>query len=182
MMTFADNNEFSLIFNNTKYISLSEKILKLKREMTNPYVTIKNWLEDEELDVEAMLIAIMKINQLIEEFEKKQDKYIKHSRKGNFIKGIFKKKDNFNEKENMTEKVNDLMTLIKIVEENMQNQIEVFKMEKTQNYYKNLKNFAISQKMSNKVVRELWTLIKNVMNNISPNAGEDEDYPIKPMY
>ena len=63
----------------------------------------------------------------------------------------------------------------------MENQIEVFKNEKTQNYYKYLKMFAILQRESNKVVRELWTLVKNALNDISPNAGQDEEYQAQPM-
>ena len=63
----------------------------------------------------------------------------------------------------------------------MENQIEVFKNEKTQNYYKYLKMFAILQNESNRVIRELWTLVKNALNEISPNAGKDEEYQAQPM-
>ena len=42
----------------------------------------------------------------------------------------------------------------------MENQIEVFKNDKTQNYYKYLKMFAILQRESNKVTREFWTLVR----------------------
>ena len=63
----------------------------------------------------------------------------------------------------------------------MENQIEVFKNDKTQNYYKYLKMFAILQRESNKVVRELWTLVKNALNDISPNAGQDEEFQAQPM-
>ena len=67
MILYADNNENSLIFYNPSYSSLSEKILKLKKEMINPFVAFKNWLEEETLDVEAMQIAIRQINQLLED-------------------------------------------------------------------------------------------------------------------
>ena len=60
-------------------------------------------------------------------------------------------------------------------------QIEIFKNDKTQSYYKYLKMFAILQRESNKVVRELWTLVKNALNDISPNAGKDEEYQAQPM-
>ena len=63
----------------------------------------------------------------------------------------------------------------------MENQIEVFKNDKTQNYYKYLKMFAILQRESNKVIRELWTLVKNALNDISPNAGQDEEYQAQPI-
>ena len=61
----------------------------------------------------------------------------------------------------------------------MENQIEMFKKDKIQNYYKYLKMFAILQRESNRVVRELWTLVKNALNDISPNAGKDEEYHVQ---
>ena len=194
MISYADNNESSLIFTNPAYSSLSEKVLKLKQEMINPFVAFTNWLEEEELDVEAMQIAIKQINQLLEDEDKLKEKLIgleediKKGQSGqvNFFKGLFKKKEDIiaeteKEKENTEQKIKDLEVIIKIVGDNMENQIEVFKNEKTQNYYKYLKMFAILQRESNKVVRELWTLVKNALNDISPNAGKDEEYQAQPM-
>ena len=194
MISYADNNESSLIFTNPAYSSLSEKVLKLKQEMINPFVAFTNWLEEEELDVEAMQIAIRQINQLLEDEEKLKEKLIgleediKKGQSGqvSFFKGLFKKKEDIiaeteKEKEVTEQKIKDLEVIIKIVGDNMENQIEVFKNEKTQNYYKYLKMFAILQRESNKVVRELWTLVKNALNDISPNAGKDEEYQAQPM-
>ena len=194
MISYTDSNETSLIFTNPAYSSLSEKVLKLKQEMINPFVAFTNWLEEEELDVEAMQIAIKQINQLLEDEDKLKEKLIgleediKKGQSGqvNFFKGLFKKKEDIiaeteKEKENTEQKIKDLEVIIKIVGDNMENQIEVFKNEKTQNYYKYLKMFAILQRESNKVVRELWTLVKNALNDISPNAGKDEEYQAQPM-
>ena len=194
MISYADNNESSLIFTNPAYSSLSEKVLKLKQEMINPFVAFTNWLEEEELDVEAMQIAIRQINQLLEDEEKLKEKLIgleediKKGQSGqvSFFKGLFKKKEDIiaeteKEKEVTEQKIKDLEVIIKIVGDNMENQIEVFKNEKTQNYYKYLKMYAILQRESNKVVRELWTLVKNALNDISPNAGKDEEYQAQPM-
>lgn len=84
------------------------------------------------------------------------------------------------EKEITEQKITDIQEIIKIVGDNMENQIEVFKNDKTQNYYKYLKIFAIMQRESNRVIRELWTLVKNALNEIVPNAGQDNnDYPQK---
>ena len=74
VMSYADNNENSLIFFNPSYSSLSEKTLKLKQEMINPFIAFKNWLEEETLDKEAMEIAIIQINKLLENEEKIKDK------------------------------------------------------------------------------------------------------------
>ena len=194
MISYADSNESQLIFYNPSYSSLSEKVLKLKQEMINPFIAFKNWLEEETLDVEAMQIAIKQINQLLEDEEKLKEKLagleedIKKGQAGqvSFFKGLFKKKEDIvaeaeKDKENTEQKIKDLEVIIKIVGDNMENQIEVFKNDKTQNYYKYLKMFAILQRESNKVVRELWTLVKNALNDISPNAGQDEEYQAQPM-
>jgi hypothetical protein len=194
MISYADSNETSLIFYNPQYSTLSEKVLKLKQEMINPFIAFKNWLEEETLDVEAMQIAIKQINQLLEEQDKLKEKLInleEDIKKGQagqvgFFKTLFKKKEDIiaeteKDKENTEQKIKDLDMIIKIVGDNMENQIEVFKNDKTQNYYKYLKMFAILQRESNKVVRELWTLVKNALNDISPNAGQDEEYQAQPM-
>jgi hypothetical protein len=194
MMSYADNNENSLIFVNPSYSSLSEKVLKLKQEMINPFSAFKNWLEEELLDVEAMLLAIKQIYGLLEKEEQLKDKLntleedIKKGQSGqvSFIKGLFKKKEDIiaeieKEKEVTQQKINDIQTIIRIVGDNMENQIEVFKSEKTKSYYKYLKMFAILQRESNRVVRELWTLVKNALNDISPNAGQDEEFQAQPL-
>ena len=194
MITYADNNENSLIFFNPSYSSLSAKVLKLKQEMINPFIAFNDWLEEETLDVEAMLIAIKQIYQLINSEEKLKTQFneleeeLKRGQAGQvgFFKGLFKKKeeiiaDTEKEKEITQQKINEIGVIIKIVGNNMENQIEIFKKDKIQNYYKYLKMFAILQRESNRVVRELWTLVKNALNDISPNAGKDEEYHVQPM-
>ena len=72
--------------------------------------------------------------------------------------------------------------IVRIVADNMENQIEEFKNLKTQTYYKYLKIFAILQRESNRVIRELWTLVKNALNEIAPNAAQaNEDYVAQPI-
>ena len=47
---------------------------------------------------------------------------------------------------------------------------------------KNLKIFAILQRESNKKIRELWTLARNALNEVAPNASEaNEDYVAEPI-
>ena len=193
MMIYADNNENSVIFNNPSYNNLSEKMIKLKQEMINPFVAFRDWIQEETLDVEAMQLALRQIKELLETEEKlksKRDDLDQELKKGqpggvNLIKSIFKKKEDIiaemeKEKEITEQKITDIQEIIKIVGDNMENQIEVFKNDKTQNYYKYLKIFAIMQRESNRVIRELWTLVKNALNEIVPNAGQDNnDYPQK---
>ena len=190
MLIYADNNENSLIFNNPSYNSLSEKIIKLKQEMVNPFMAFKDWIQEETLDVEAMQYALKQINQLLETEEKLKSKLkdlqesLDKGQQGavNMFKSLFKKKEDIaaetqREKEITSQKIQDIEENIKIVGDNMENQIEIFKNDKTQNYYKYLKIFAIMQRESNRVIRELWTLVKNALNDIVPNVGEENDYP-----
>ena len=189
ILSYADNNEASLIFYNPSYSTLSEKVIKIKQEMINPFISFKNWLEEEILDVEAMQIAIKQLYNLLEEEGKLKDKLndiedeLKKGQAGqiNIFKSIFKKKEELlagleKDKEITTQKINDIEVIIKIVGDNMEHQIETFKVEKTQNYYKYLKMFAILQRQSNKVVRELWTLVRSALNDINPKAVQGEEY------
>ena len=188
MMTYADNNENALIFFNPSNNDLSEKILKLKQEMVNPFVSFRDWLQEEMLDVEAMLLTIKQIHNLLETQVKLKNKLaeleenVKKGQQGqvNIFKSLFKKKEDIiaeteKEKEITQQKIVDIEEIIKIVGDNMENQIEVFKNEKTQNYYKYLKIFAIMQRESNRVIRELWVLVKNALRDIAPNAIQNEE-------
>ena len=187
-----DNN--SLIFNNPSYSELAEKVNKLKDEMINPYTAFKEWLEEEVLDAEAMSIAIKGINELIEKEDKYRQKLesIESELKkleggGSSLKTLFKKKGDVisskqKEKEETQEKLDNMSLIVRIVADNMENQIEEFKNLKTQTYYKYLKIFAILQRESNRVIRELWTLVKNALNEIAPNAAQaNEDYVTQPI-
>ena len=64
----------------------------------------------------------------------------------------------------------------------MNKRIEEFKEEKAKVYYTNVKKFAIMQKESNRVIKDLWDSIKNILNNISPNAYLlDNEYVSQPI-
>ena len=149
IISYTDSKETSLIFNNPSFSLLSEKFLKLKQEMINPFIALKNWLEEETLDIEAMQIAIRQINQLLEDEIKLKDKLelLKKELSGqvSLFKGLFKKKDDIiteaeKEKVSTEQKIKELEVIIKIVLNNMENQIEVFKKDKIQNYYKYIKS------------------------------------------
>ena len=189
MMIYADNNVNSLIFFNPAYSSLSERVLKLKQDMINPFVAMRDWLQEDILDVEAMKEALKQIKNLLETETKLKDKLntleedLKKGQQGqvNIFKSIFKKKEDIiaemeKEKEITQQKIVDIGEIIKIVGDNMENQIEIFKNDKIQNYYKYLKMFAILQRESNRVIRELWTLVKNGLNDINPNMANDDNY------
>jgi hypothetical protein len=194
MISYADDNNSCLIFSNPSYTELAEKVNKLKDEMINPYTAFRDWLEEEVLDAEAMSIAIKGINDLIEKEDKCRQRLEsieaeikKLEGGGSTLKTLFKKKEDVlatkqKEKEEAQEKVDNMGLIVKIVADNMENQIEEFKNIKTQTYYKYLKIFAILQRESNRVIRELWTLVKNALNEVAPNASEaNEDYVAQPI-
>ena len=83
------------------------------------------------------------------------------------------------EEQETQEKIDNIREIIKIVGDNMENQIEVFKNDKANNYYKYLKMFAIMQRESNRVVRELWDLVKEALNQINPKEDYNDDNPPK---
>ena len=58
---YADGNENFLIFINPSNNELSEKVLKLKQERLNSFVSLRDWLWKESLDIEAMHAAIEQI-------------------------------------------------------------------------------------------------------------------------
>ena len=155
---------------------------------------LKDWLEEEILDSEAMLLAIKGIIDLMEKEEKFEQKLTsieneikKVEAGGSSFKTLFQKKDNVinkmkKEKEETKQKLENVQLLVKILMDNMEKQINDFKGTKTHSYYKNLKIFAILQKESNKVIKELWDIIKISINQIAPDASKsNEEYLVKPM-
>ena len=74
MTIYADDNNVNLIVNNPSYTELAEKVNKLKDEIINPYTAFRDWLEEEVLDAEAMVLAIKGINELIDKEEKYKQK------------------------------------------------------------------------------------------------------------
>ena len=194
ILPYTDDKVENLIFNNPSNSDLVEKIKILNKKMINPFTAFKDWLEEEVLDTEAMSLAIKGINDLIEKQEKIEQKLTgcetelkKVESGGSSLKTLFKKKDSviaeiLKEKEETSKKLENIDLLVKILADNMEKQINEFKEMKTQSYYKYLKIFAILQKESNKVVREIWDMIKNSLNSIAPDASKlNEEYIAQPM-
>ena len=194
ILNYTEGKIENLIFNNPSFVELSEKVKKLTKEMINPFGAFKDWLEEEVLDAEAMSIAIKGINDLIEKDDKCRQKLYnleqdikKVESGGSSLKTLFKKKDNvianlIKEKEETTHKLENYELLVKILADNMEKQIKKFKEAKTKSYYRYLKMFAILQKESNRILRELWEMVKNSLNEIAPNAPQsNEEYEVQPI-
>ena len=115
--------------------------------MINPFTAFKDWLEEEILDAEGMLIAIKGINEFIEKEEKLRQKLETNETDlkrvesgGSSIKTFFQRKDSvvakiLKEKEDTNTKLKNMELLVKILADNMEKQITKFKEEKTQTYW-----------------------------------------------
>ena len=189
------NNQENFILNNSEQTEAIEKIKSLKEKMVNPFVIFKNWAKEEVLDAEAMCIAIKGVNDLVEKEKQIKQKlettesYIKkvESEGPGFFKSFFKSKENVinqnvEEKNNIKKNLDNISLIIKICTYTLNKRIEEFKEEKAKVYYTNVKKFAIMQKESNRVIKDLWDSIKNILNNISPNAYLlDNEYVSQPI-
>ena len=191
---YTENQVENLIFNNPSYSEFEEKIKNLNKKMINYFIILKDWLEEEILDTEAMFLATEMIDGIMEKEDKTSQKletieaeFKKVESGGSSFKTLFKKKVNViaeitKEKDETQNKLDNLRLLVKILADNMEKQIEKFKKEKTQSYYRYLKIFAILQKESNKVMKETWTIVKNALNDLAPNAQQsNEDYVAEPI-
>ena len=173
LMEYAENNENKLVFFNPKNAELSEKVLKLKDSIINPYVLLSEWLEEEELDIEAMLEALGSLTNLNNTYDKLGEKLdsiekdLKSLQYGdlNIVKKLFKKKETEianleKEKETTESNIETLHLIIKYASFNMEEYLEVFKKDKINEYYKHLKSFSLVQKENDRVLQDLWGYVK----------------------
>lgn len=179
LMEFSDNNEGKLILFNPQNSALNEKVVALEKSLNNPFIALDEWLEEEELDIEAGIEAmgslqrlsssVEKLGQKIENLENdlKQLQYGKQ----NFISGIFKKKEDKmaqleKQKVESQEDMESLSLINKMAHYNMEVFFENFQKEKANSYYKALKNYALLQRDNNQYNDELWKEIKSSLNRV----------------
>lgn len=91
-----------------------------------------------------------------------------------FIKNIFKKKEESlselnQEKNKNANSIKNLNEIIKIVTYEMENKISEFKIEKTNNYVKMIKEFANNKIQSNKKLNELFIEMKDLLEQAKQN-------------
>lgn len=178
LLEYAENNEKKLVFFNPKNSELCDKVMKLKITLNNPYQPLNDWLEEEQLDVEAVIQAMNSFIALNETYDKtcqKSDQLnaeIKNIMNGlKTFKGLlsFKSKENTifdleNAKKEADANIGYLHQIIKICCFNMENKIEEFKQEKMKNYYCYLRLFAEIQKENNWIFNDLWNSLDKDLN------------------
>jgi hypothetical protein len=141
--------------------------------MENPYIPLFDWLEEEEVDIDAMIQAISGLQNL---FEAKEKLIIKLQKMTLDLKGLkdgrksiksffsFKSKNEEsieleNQKSQTEKNLDDLENIISISAYNLDSYIEYFKVEKLACYYQNLKIFAELQKNNSLKINELWQTV-----------------------
>ena len=182
IMKYIDDYYNKLIFNNEKNSKLKEKLEKINEYLNNPFENVYNWLYDEEKDIQAMIEAINGINILEMNYNKlkQKDESIENdikkleSGQQGFIKNIFKKKEESlselnQEKNKNANSIKNLNEIIKIVTYEMENKISEFKIEKTNNYVKMIKEFANNKIQSNKKLNELFIEMKDLLEQAKQN-------------
>jgi hypothetical protein len=150
-----------------------------------------DWLQEEEIDFEAMSEAISSLEKLNITKEKLAQNLSSLDAKLTSVKGgkktfksFFNIKTRDEEiKELETEKLNgdktlsDMESVIKVVTFNMESYIEYFKVEKLAAYYKNLKEFAELQKSNSGRINDIWETVaqdKNIRLLMSENSNYTE--------
>lgn len=177
-MEYSDNHDSKLVFFNPKNTNLCMQLLKLKEGLENPYTQMYYWLQEEEIDVEALIEAIASLQGLYEISDKIKNKIIsldtdlanlKLGKKT--LKSIFsfRSKDedihSIEKEKNTAEKnIKDLEEVIRIATYNMESFIDYFKVEKLAGYYNNLKQFAELQKSNSVKINDLWQAVANDKN------------------
>ena len=159
---------------------IKEKVENLKEQLSNPYVDLYEWLEEEEIEIEAMLEALVGFDNVVATYEKLTqksdtiDQDLKNIQFGQkalrvFLKNKEKPQAELEASKKKTEEdIGTLHNIIKLAAFNMKCFLEYFKNDKLSDYYKHLKVFSSLQKQNDQVINELWDTVtqdKNMVEN-----------------
>jgi len=150
-----------------------------------------DWLQEEEIDFEAMLEAIASLENLWQNKERLMQHISQLEVKINNLKAgkkSFKSLFNFKspaeelqiveaEKGTSDKTLTDMENVIKLATFNIDNYIEYFKVEKLAGYYKNLNTFAELQKSNSDKINHVWDTVahdKNVKKLMNEDHSEAE--------
>ena len=173
------NNEGKLILFNPANTVLNEKIVGLDKNMNNPFIALDEWLEEEELDIDAVIEALSslgKLSQNVEKLVQKIDsieaelKQLQYGKQG-LISGLFKSKEARmaeleKSKTQAHEDLESLSLVNKMAHFNMENFFTNFQNEKAKSYYKALKIYALMQRDNIAYNDQLWGEIKKSLSKL----------------
>ena len=178
---YSDEDDNKLVFYNVKNYDLFDRLVKLKDALFDVSQPLYEFFQDERLDIEGLIEALEGINKLIETHSKsieKLENMKKSLNSGNTkgIKNIFKNKDQIisqleTDKMKTEEDIKVLGKIIFLVVSKMEDDIENFKKERINEYYKNIKKFSISEIANRRTIRNLWKEITQIIevNNLIEN-------------
>lgn len=168
---YAENSN-KLIFSNGDKGDIIDTISALDTTLLNPYRYLVDWIESEEMDLEAMLETLdglTGLNTTMEKLQQKIDNIDRDLKNGTYEKKgfmkLFSSEKNSKEglesqKQKCEEDIEALKMILKIAHCNMECQFGHFKEEKVKMYHKSIKLFAITQRGNNKFLEDLWKDIK----------------------
>lgn len=169
---YAENSN-RLIFTNGDKSDIIDRISELDTTLLNPFKYLVDWVESEEMDLEAMLETIeglTGLNTTMEKLQQKIDSIDRDLKNGTYEKKgfmkIFATEKNSKEglekqRQKCEEDIEKLKMILKIAHCNMECQFVHFKEDKVKMYHKNIKLYAVTQRGNNKFLEDLWKDIKN---------------------
>lgn len=147
---------------------------------------MKDWLEEEELDIDAMLEALQSLDELVKKFEACCDKNesvskniqsIQYGGRSKVKQFFWKSENNLEEEKKNNERyIAILYEIIKLASFNMEFYLKNFKEEKIKDYYKTLKTFILDSNNNLQQNKQLWdTISKEVEQKVQVNRKESND-------
>ena len=168
---FVNNDEDKLIFFNIKNVELCNNISKVQEEVINPYDRLYNAINEDVLNLEAMLEALETLKGLNDSYNKLTKNLnninieLTELQSGKTsVKTIFKKKakeiDKLSEEKEALEKdIDNLGQIIKITTFNMQSSIQEFKTTSLDNYYAELSRIESDTERNATIFDNLWEAV-----------------------
>ena len=168
---FVNNDEDKLIFFNIKNAELCNNITKVQEEVINPYDRLYNAINEDVLNLEAMLDALESIKGLHDSYNKLTKNLnnlnieLTELQSGKTsVKTMFKKKDKeidklSEEKETLENDIDNLGQIIKITTFNMQSSIQEFKTTSLDYYYAELSRIESDTEKNATIFDNLWEAV-----------------------
>ena len=173
---FVDEDLSKLVITDPKESNIGEAMLRIKESFTNPYTVLREFLQEDLLDLEAALEAVTSLTKLTNNYDKLNQKIDSldvelnqlKAGKQSFISGLFKNKEQKiaeTEKEKATceENVDYLHQIIQYGYFNMENFILKFKEEKLKLYHLNMALFAAASKKNINLSTKLWDSLREAL-------------------
>jgi hypothetical protein len=172
---YVNEEEDKLIFGNKENIEINQNISDIISKNLNPYDKLSDSINEDYLDCEAMIEAFETLHSLQNTYDKLTKNFTStntqlaelQAGKTNLksLLSFKSKEENIaslnNEKEKLEKNIEHIGNVIKIAIFNMQNQIKNFKLNKLENYYKELNEIENDIENNVKSFDILWDSVLN---------------------